>query len=212
MGIKDRKEREINEKRELILIAANEIIKEEGVEKLSIRKIAKKIEYSPPIVYHYFKNKEDIINQIMTRGYIDILKAISLVEKTTVNPEERLVKTIETYIYKSLEKQQEYKNILLNNSSDILEHTSILYKGASKDRKAINMLCKVLMEIYSDKVSESDSIELMAQSIWASMFGLIIRIIIEGNIDVEQKNRLIKNHIDFILNSILFNKNDRGMI
>ena len=44
-----------------IIKAAREIIGNEGVDKVSIRKIAAKIEYSPAIIYHYFGNKEEII-------------------------------------------------------------------------------------------------------------------------------------------------------
>ncbi|MBS4539510.1 TetR/AcrR family transcriptional regulator [Clostridium sp. D2Q-11] len=202
MGIKERKEREKNEKRELILKAANEIIKEEGIEKVSIRKIAKKIEYSPPIVYHYFKNKEDIINQLMIKGYGKILKSISIEDKSMMNPEDRLRKTIKKYIYSSLENSEEYKNLLLSDSTNILEHTSILYKGVSQDRKAMEMLVDVLKKIYIGKNIQSKELELVAQSIWVSMFGLIIRLIIEKDIGEDQRKRLIDSHVEFIMNGI----------
>lgn len=65
----NRREREIEEMKELILSSASAIVASEGFEKLSIRKIAKSIEYSPAIIYHYFKDKEEIINILMQRGY-----------------------------------------------------------------------------------------------------------------------------------------------
>lgn len=43
MTLEDRRNREINEMRNLILNAAKDIISNEGIEKLSIRKIAKKL-------------------------------------------------------------------------------------------------------------------------------------------------------------------------
>ena len=58
MTIEKRRKREIEEMRELILKAASEIMSSDGFDKLSIRKIARKIEYSPSIIYHYFDNKE----------------------------------------------------------------------------------------------------------------------------------------------------------
>ena len=45
MGIQDRKDRDKEEMKKLILQAAKEISLEEGFDKLSIRKIADKIEY-----------------------------------------------------------------------------------------------------------------------------------------------------------------------
>ncbi len=65
MSIKERKERERDERRELILNAANEIIKTEGIDNLSIRKIANKIEYSPTIIYYYFNSKELLRQKII---------------------------------------------------------------------------------------------------------------------------------------------------
>ncbi|WP_373399972.1 TetR family transcriptional regulator [Algoriphagus halophilus] len=47
MGINDRKEREKEELRALILSSARSLFLEKGVEKTSIRNIADKIEYSP---------------------------------------------------------------------------------------------------------------------------------------------------------------------
>ena len=61
MGINERKEREREEIRELILNAAREIFVEEGYEHTSMRKIAQKIEYSPGTIYHHFKDKSDLL-------------------------------------------------------------------------------------------------------------------------------------------------------
>lgn len=60
-----------------MISAAREIIAKEGFDNLSIRKIAKKIEYSPSIIYHYFKDKDDILNSVMKSGYMKIVNAVS---------------------------------------------------------------------------------------------------------------------------------------
>ena len=67
MTIEKRREREVEEMKELILSAASDIIASQGFDKLSIRKIAKKIEYSPSIIYHYFDDKEEILNVVMQK-------------------------------------------------------------------------------------------------------------------------------------------------
>ena len=77
MTIERRKNREREEKCALIINAAEEIIASGGLEKLSIRKIAVKIDYSPAIIYHYFRDKEDILEQIMQKNYQLIVSAIS---------------------------------------------------------------------------------------------------------------------------------------
>jgi AcrR family transcriptional regulator len=53
-----------------ILDAAFKIVKEEGWQALSMRKIADVIEYTAPIIYEYFANKEAILAELNKKGYI----------------------------------------------------------------------------------------------------------------------------------------------
>lgn len=69
MGSKERILRQKEETRSNILIAAREIVKEEGWQGLSMRKIADKIEYTAPIIYEYFSNKEAILQELTCKGF-----------------------------------------------------------------------------------------------------------------------------------------------
>jgi AcrR family transcriptional regulator len=69
MASKDRILRLKEENRVNILSAALQIVKEEGWQALSLRKIADKIEYTAPIIYEYFANKEAILQELTRQGY-----------------------------------------------------------------------------------------------------------------------------------------------
>ena len=69
MGITERKERQRKEVRESILQSAWQIVHEEGWQTLSIRKIADAIEYSIPVVYDHFENKEAILFEFNKMGF-----------------------------------------------------------------------------------------------------------------------------------------------
>lgn len=206
MGIKERKEREKDEHRELILSAAGEIIKKEGIENLSIRKIAASIEYSPGIIYHYFHNKEEIINLLVKDGYDKMLDTLSSEETYIDNPVKRLDHLLRAYINITLQMPEEYKTILLSSSDEVLQHTSTLFQGAASQRKALGMLAQCLKDIYKNKRLDDNIIELTTQVIWTSVFGLIIRIIIEKNICEEQRNNLIEHHIKLVVNGMVLGK------
>ena len=60
MGIIQRKEREKEEMRRLILDAALRLFRERGYDGVSIRNIAEAIEYSPGTIYLYYKDKSEI--------------------------------------------------------------------------------------------------------------------------------------------------------
>src|ERR1035437_9935073 len=69
MGITERKERQRKEVRDSILQSAWHLVNEEGWQNLSIRKIADAIEYSVPVVYDHFENKEAILSEFNHRGF-----------------------------------------------------------------------------------------------------------------------------------------------
>ena len=51
-----------------ILKTAIEIVREKGADKLSLREIARRIDYSPAGLYEYFDSKDDIIDAICREG------------------------------------------------------------------------------------------------------------------------------------------------
>lgn len=191
MSIEKRREREIEEMKDRILSAASDIIASEGFDKLSIRKIAKKIEYSPSIIYHYFHNKEEILNVVMQKGYKKIVSAVSSMKIESSTPEEKLIQMTQNYIKAALSMPEEFMAAQLNQSKVALKHTSSLFKGASKEKPALSALYQCLKEIYKDKDVDENTIELTAQMIAVSTLGLIFKIIIEKDIGDEQRDNLI---------------------
>lgn len=204
MSVKERKERERKEMQELIINAAIDIFKAEGIDSVSIRKIAAKIEYSPAIIYHYFKDKDEIISQMMKKGYGKILEGLASVTHTPEDPEKRMKATMRKIIEMALEMPDEYKAVQLNSSPGVLTHTASLFKGAAKEKPALAVLFKCVKEIYMDM--DDDRAELTSQIIWASTFGLIIKLIVEREVSEEQRNRLIEHHIKCIVDGMIFGR------
>ena len=65
----ERKLREKEKIKQNILDAARDIAAKEGWHAVTIRKIANKIEYTPPIVYEHFENKEDLFKELIYMGF-----------------------------------------------------------------------------------------------------------------------------------------------
>jgi AcrR family transcriptional regulator len=72
MSIKDRKERETAQMRDKILDSALRVFAEQGYDKMSMRKIAALIEYSPTTIYRFFKNKEELLQTIAAATFGDL--------------------------------------------------------------------------------------------------------------------------------------------
>ncbi len=68
-----------SELRSAILKAAQDIFLEEGFEKFSMRRLARKVGYSPTTLYNYFKDKRDLIYSLcedLFASYLDALTAV----------------------------------------------------------------------------------------------------------------------------------------
>jgi len=192
MAISERREREIEEMRELILSAAAMIAGSEGYDKLSIRKIAGKIEYSPSIIYRYFADKNEIIGHLMQRGYKKIISAIASANMASDSPEEQVKEMARNYIDAALKMPEEYMAAQLSKSPKTIKQTSFLYEGASDEKSVIGALCKCIKEINKDIDLEDSKCELISQLIIASAMGLVIKLIAEKETGEEQRNRLVE--------------------
>ena len=69
MGIAERKLRQKEEVYASILSAAWQLVVTEGWQALSIRKVADAIEYSAPVIYDHFENKEAILLEFTKKGF-----------------------------------------------------------------------------------------------------------------------------------------------
>ena len=97
MGVKERKERDRNDKRELILQSAHQLFLDKGFDHISIRNIAEAIEYSPATIYLYFKDKNEIFHSLHAQAFKKFNSYLAQV-MTVSSPIDRLIKLGEKYI------------------------------------------------------------------------------------------------------------------
>ncbi|HET8796845.1 MAG TPA: TetR/AcrR family transcriptional regulator, partial [Thermoanaerobaculia bacterium] len=88
MGPRERREREREEIRTRILDAARELFAHEGVDAVTMRRIAERIEYSPTAIYFHFRDKETLLNELcdsdfraFAHGFVEIAKIADPVER-----------------------------------------------------------------------------------------------------------------------------------
>jgi AcrR family transcriptional regulator len=78
MGIVERRERERDEVRRKILDAARDLFMAEGYERVTMRRIADAIEYSPTTIYNHFKDKDDLVDALCHAEFSQLLSALDL--------------------------------------------------------------------------------------------------------------------------------------
>jgi AcrR family transcriptional regulator len=90
MGIAERKIRQKGEVKASILQAAWHLVEKEGWQSLSIRKIADAIEYSAPVIYDHFANKEAILLEFTKRGFQQLNEQLLKARDKFKNPEQQI--------------------------------------------------------------------------------------------------------------------------
>lgn len=111
MTIADRRLRQKEEVRSKILSTAWQMVKVDGWQSLSIRKIADAIEYSVPVIYDHFENKEAILMEFATEGFRQLSKKIqSAIEKYS-DPAEKL-KTVADAYWSFAFRNKEYYQLM----------------------------------------------------------------------------------------------------
>lgn len=91
MGHVERKQREKENVKKNMLAAAVKIAVADGWHSVTIRKIAEAIEYTPPIVYEYFENKEDLICELVNSGFRTVIQQYEKVQSKDLDPESELI-------------------------------------------------------------------------------------------------------------------------
>ena len=74
MTLQKRRERYRSELRAETLSAARELIRQEGYQGLTLRKLAKRMECSPMALYSYFADKQALLTALALEGFEKVAK------------------------------------------------------------------------------------------------------------------------------------------
>ena len=191
LGLVERKEREKAELKELILQAAKKLMLKGGQEGLSIRKIANDIEYSPATIYLYFKDKDEILHELMEMGFHKLNKYLmsSFAEEDAVR---RIYLIGEAYIKFGLENKDWYD--LMFTSDKPMKHIEKCCEDWDQGMLMFDFLANTCKEAIQKLSLKSQDERILALQLWSCVHGLVmlahserIEIVIAG-----QKEALIK--------------------
>jgi AcrR family transcriptional regulator len=171
MGITDRKEREKQELKDLILKVAKEVFLEEGYEKTSIRKIADRIEYSPTTIYLYFKDKNDLLLELHRQSFHQFFQVLSSV-MDVADPMERLIATGKKYITYGIQNPEAYElKFLLKSPLEALECKNEIWADGERALHFVQAIVEECIRMgYFDPRLDAESMSIL---LWSQVHGLV---------------------------------------
>lgn len=108
MGLKERRQRERDARREMILGAARELLHEKGLNGASMNQIARRAELGVATLYSYFTNKEHLFVTLQAEGFALLQKKLIKAVKGISDPAEKLRVVAQTYLNFSLKNRNYY--------------------------------------------------------------------------------------------------------
>ncbi|HMI01455.1 MAG TPA: TetR/AcrR family transcriptional regulator [Pedobacter sp.] len=168
MGISERKEREREEMKQLIMGAALKMFLEDGYAKTSIRNIADAIEYSPGTIYLYYKDKDELLFEVQRHAYGKLLEAFKTYA-TSKHPFERLAQVCKTYISFGLENPELYDLMFIIRAPMNADESQ--FKSNGED--SFKFLVDTLAECITQGLIVFNDIQLAALQVWAMAHGLV---------------------------------------
>ncbi|MFS2187267.1 TetR/AcrR family transcriptional regulator [Mucilaginibacter sp. Mucisp84] len=198
MASKDRIQRLKDETRINILDASLRIAIEEGWQSLSMRKIADAIEYTPPVIYEYFNNKEAILLELTRRGYLILSKDIQAARNKHDLPASQLEAMWLAYWDFAFANQELYQlmfGVQINCCCGVVEELP-------ESKSPLNQFREVILSLMNSANPSPDVICLKYYTFWSVVHGLISINILKRGYSDEMNNQVLKVAISDIINSI----------
>lgn len=203
MGVSERRAREKEVLRSQILNAASELFITEGVQSVSMRRIADKIEYAPSTIYLYFKDKEELLHTICQEVFERLTEILQEIHRQAMPPLDQLRAGCRAYIDFGLAHPHHY--LLVFGPVTYEETPGELTEVDQAGLKTFDQLRQTIrMGMEAGEIRSCD-VEVLSQSVWMTLHGITDLLIISKdvpNFPWADPEALINCSLDSIIRSV----------
>ncbi|MGD9808018.1 MAG: TetR/AcrR family transcriptional regulator [Deferribacterales bacterium] len=170
------------------------MLEQEGIEKLSLRKVAAEIGVSHTAPYRHFKDKTELLAKIAEQGYTELGDAMEkcIAERKGSVPE--LIKqTAVEYVKQA---------VITPETSKLMFSGIIVIKDYPKLKEAATRAYDLLVDIIKSGQWEGD-IEKYTAAVWSLIHGLSSLIQAENHSDVSQTHQVIEFTVPAVMDVLI---------
>jgi AcrR family transcriptional regulator len=174
MGTKVRREQQRDDLRSKILDAARELFVAEGIEKVSMRKIAEKIGYSPTTLYHHFADKDAMLMAICEADFLRLRGGFEKIGRIA-DPLERLRGLGLAYVEFALKHPSHYRLLFMTPHLHEMNLDSENLRKGNPDQDAYAFLRQTVAAVIEAGLfrEEFGDPDLVAQVMWSGVHGVV---------------------------------------
>jgi AcrR family transcriptional regulator len=135
-----RRERQRVETRAELVAAAHAIVKDEGYESLTIRKLAERVGLATMSVYSYFSDKQAILTALAQDSFEELARRCD--KRRTADPLATLKAGLEEYVSFAIENPNEYRTIFM--TPQLHEHEGEKFEELEASNPAFQSMLKAV--------------------------------------------------------------------
>jgi AcrR family transcriptional regulator len=178
-----RRAREKAALRAQILDAARQLFAKEGYEAVTMREVARKIQYTATALYYHFPDKESLLIELCQRDFLALAVYLQRLGRSP-DPIERIRKMGLAYVQFGLEFRQHYRLMFMTPLPQPPAERLNLEQG-NPDQDAYAFLRKGVAEAiaagrFRREIEDADQV---AQMLWAAVHGLVALHLVKGEDD-----------------------------
>jgi AcrR family transcriptional regulator len=168
-----RRERQREETRARILDAARELFVRTGVAATTMRAIAAQIDYTPTAIYHHFRDKDALIEELCYLDFRALATALVRIGEIP-DPIERIRRMGLAYVDFALENRGQYQFMFMTQTGHSAIDSSRIEKN-NPEQDAYGFLVSTVEEGLKKGLfrSEFQDAHQLAQLFWGGLHGLV---------------------------------------
>jgi AcrR family transcriptional regulator len=203
MGVKDRRARQKTLLRKQILDAARELLVRDGYEKLSMRRVAERIDYSPTAIYLHFKDKQELVSSLCDETFARLVRELETLPAEFADPVVRLRKGMERYIAFGLKYPDHYLPTFV---LPLPEHLDAERREAAASESNGMRAFACLRECIADgvktrKLRKMDP-DVAARAAWAGIHGITSLLIVHDAFPWGDKKAVAATMVDTLIEGL----------
>ncbi len=160
----------MSKNKELILDVARDIFLNDGLQSLSMRKVAKKVGISATAIYRHYSSKEELLFFVLLRGYAFFKSYLLKVGEQDAM--QCLKQTTEAYLDFALNERAYYRTLFMSGD-EVVDVRKRYPQHAEKVIESFIILQHRVDHLFADKAYVDKSSYETAFSIWAYAHGQV---------------------------------------
>ena len=160
MGVAERKNRDREARERRITTAARQIAEAEGWNAVTVRRLADEIEYTQPVLYSHFKNRDAIVGAVALEGFREIRAVLQQAAQLSTDSRQACERVAIAYLDFARDHPALYEAMFTMP-------TDLLFAAAdtqSELREAFEALARVVPPTSPD-------IDVATEAFWAALHG-----------------------------------------